>query len=641
MLSLETWKLDYGHDEIDDAEDELHEAEANESEWNDRQADLEEADELDHRVAEHYKRFYRAANQRDEAFDFDQEDPNRDEPDDDDDIHTAMPDDQGQVEADQDLGDCVDTPGVTILSKEESDEDEPYCTASQPRTPDQLIEDLERYVAAERSSPLDQEVEDEITAHVVQPAGYSDRNDDAEEKNFDVALPVIAYPTAFDDQPTPAGRHRLQSRRSWDPEIPSCKTTASQTTGQHDIPQTFPHRRTSWSDFLRPSKSPPAGTAITTAHTIHAIGLGPYGSLGQETRVPFNTATSRPEPIRTEQTVRSDNGTFSLVWEENPGTDDDADAALPELFDYVETPSYINPRDLEDIVQQISNPPSRSTSGVFGALPAKTRLAAWSWIAEQQKKGDEEVEEEEASVEREEDPPGPPNTLRSGPSSAGHSMPHSPVIEKDSAGLVEAGVDELDDEDADENDDDVEDQCTDDPAQTLEQDQDPDPLALSTSAFSPDRQRSYSMPTTTTTKPKTHGLNLHLHLPTRPDSPYLPHPLSNLSAPEQETFSSHRDSFLLAKQKYQKRPVRRSTGPLRGSALSNKIGRGRGRSGADSANNPTSASPGPGPTIGLTPASTWTEEASEKTEFRRGSTGSFGIAGPEIPLPHPHQQQQR
>ncbi|KAK3679127.1 hypothetical protein LTR78_000687 [Recurvomyces mirabilis] len=597
-------------DEIDDAENQLREAEAKESEWNDRQADLEEANELDRRVAEHYQRFYRAANERKDGFVFDLSDLNHDDQENDD-VDTTLPNDQDQ-------GERYEATGDTASSKEESDEDEPYRTASQPRTPNQLIEDLERFVATGGSRPLDQDLEDELTAHVVEPAGYSDRNDDVEEKDFDLVLPAIAYPTAFDDQRTTASRHhQLQSRRSSDPELPSHTSTASQSIGRHYNPRSHPQRHTSWSDLLRPTKSPPAGTAVTTAHSIHAIGLGPYGILGQDTQIPFAIATSRPEPIRTEQTVKSENGTFSLAWEENPGTDD-ADAALPEIFDYVETPSYLNPRDLEDIVQQMSNPPSRNTSGVFGALPAKTRLAAWSWVAEQQKEG----EEEEAVGEREDDPPGPPNTLRSGPSSAGHSVPHSPAIEKDFAGLVNAGVDEQDVEDNDEDDGDEDEGDDDDPAETHEQDQDPDPLALSTSAFFPDRQRSYSMPTTTTTTTRTtHDFNLRLHLPTRPDSPYLPHPLSNLSAPEQENFSSHRDSFLLAKQKYQKRPARRSTGLVGGSGLSHEIGRGRGRSVADSANNLTSASPGPGPTIGLTPASTWTEESSN--DFCCGSTGSF------------------
>ncbi|RMY31812.1 hypothetical protein D0866_07036 [Hortaea werneckii] len=225
-----------------------------------------------------------------------------------------------------------------------------------------------------------------------------------------------------------------------------------------------PRRASSMGDFNRllhgrptlrplPAKAAPAGVALT-ATSVHPAEQHKINPIYQHpnARWRHDVYDSR-KPTRTEQTVYSGSTKYQILWEEPPQSDTDSDTTLI-VEENVETPQVIEP-DSDSILAHISRSPSP-----MGKL--RTKLAAWSWAQEQEElgMGDEEDKDEAGqggggakatsqlmpaagaacllSTRRRspiedatgsEGPPAPPNTAKSGASSAQRSAPQTPFLE--------------------------------------------------------------------------------------------------------------------------------------------------------------------------------------------------------------------
>ncbi|RMY49674.1 hypothetical protein D0863_15078 [Hortaea werneckii] len=175
-------------------------------------------------------------------------------------------------------------------------------------------------------------------------------------------------------------------------------------------------------------------------------------------------------PTRTEQTVYSGGTKYQILWEEPPQSDTDSDTTLI-MEENLETPQVFEP-DSDSILGHISRSPSP-----MGKV--RTKLAAWSWAKEQEELGmEDEDDEDEAgqggrgkatsllmpaaaaatcllSTRRRsptdgsnggsEGPIAPPNTEKSGASSAQRSAPQTPFLEcRDEGGQCGIRVEEPD-----------------------------------------------------------------------------------------------------------------------------------------------------------------------------------------------------
>ncbi|KAI7221461.1 hypothetical protein KC333_g1712 [Hortaea werneckii] len=225
-----------------------------------------------------------------------------------------------------------------------------------------------------------------------------------------------------------------------------------------------PRRASSMGDFNRlqgrptlrplPAKAAPAGVALT-ATSVHPAEQHKINPIYQHpnARWRHDVYDSR-KPTRTEQTVYSGGTKYQILWEEPPQSDTDSDTTL--IMESSETPQVIEP-DSDSILAHISRSPSP-----MGKL--RTKLAAWSWAKEQEELGmEEEHDEDEAgqggggtrakatsqlmpaagaacllSTRRRspiedafgsEGPFAPPNTAKSGASSAQRSAPQTPFLE--------------------------------------------------------------------------------------------------------------------------------------------------------------------------------------------------------------------
>lgn len=257
-------------------------------------------------------------------------------------------------------------------------------------------------------------------------------------------------PLASIDESKATQRARLPSFSR--PRKPANLRRLSDSQAERDVRDAWnaPRRASSMGDFNRlqgrpplrplPAKAAPAGVALTatsvhpaTPHKINPIYQHPNA------RWRHDVYDSR-QPTRTEQTVYSGSTKYQILWEEPPPSDTESDTTL--MIEDIETPQVIEP-DRDSILAHLSRSPSP-----MGKV--RTKLAAWSWAKEQEQlgMGHEEEEEDEAgatcrllllSTKRRrspiegatgtESPLAPPNTVRSGASSAPRSAPHTPFLE--------------------------------------------------------------------------------------------------------------------------------------------------------------------------------------------------------------------
>ncbi|KAI6872496.1 hypothetical protein KC338_g469 [Hortaea werneckii] len=243
----------------------------------------------------------------------------------------------------------------------------------------------------------------------------------------------------------------------------------------------IPRRASSMGDFNRlqgrsilrplPAKAAPAGPALT-ATSVHPAEQPKINPIYQHpnARWRHDVYDSR-RPTRTEQTVYSGGTKYQILWEEPPQSDTDSDTTLI-MEENLETPQVFEP-DSDSILGHISRSPSP-----MGKV--RTKLAAWSWAKEQEELGMEDEDEEEVgqqggrgqatsllmpaaaaaaatcllSTRRRspiedatgsEGPPAPPNTVKSGASSAQRSAPQTPFLEcRDEGGQCGIRVEESD-----------------------------------------------------------------------------------------------------------------------------------------------------------------------------------------------------
>ena len=241
----------------------------------------------------------------------------------------------------------------------------------------------------------------------------------------------------------------------------------------------IPRRASSMGDFNRlqgrsilrplPAKAAPAGPALT-ATSVHPAEQRKVNPIYQHpnARWRHDVYDSR-RPTRTEQTVYSGGTKYQILWEEPPQSDTDSDTTLI-VEENLETPQVIEP-DSDSILAHISRSPSP-----MGKV--RTKLAAWSWAKEQEELGmEDEDDEDEAGQEGggkatsllmpaaaaarcllstrrrspiedatgSEGPPAPPNTVKSGASSAQRSAPQTPFLEcRDEGGQCGIRVEEPD-----------------------------------------------------------------------------------------------------------------------------------------------------------------------------------------------------
>ncbi|GAB1738525.1 hypothetical protein NU219Hw_g3331t1 [Hortaea werneckii] len=226
----------------------------------------------------------------------------------------------------------------------------------------------------------------------------------------------------------------------------------------------IPRRASSMGDFNRlqgrpvlrplPAKAAPAGVALT-ATSVHPAEQHKINPIYQHPNARWrHDVYDNRKPTRTEQTVYSGGTKYQILWEEPPQSDTDSDTTL--IMENVETPQVVEP-DSDSILAHISRSPSP-----MGKL--RTKLAAWSWAKEQEEleMGDEDEAGQgggggggrakatshlmpaaraacllstrrrspiEDATGSDEGPPAPPNTVKSGASSAQRSAPHTPFLE--------------------------------------------------------------------------------------------------------------------------------------------------------------------------------------------------------------------
>ncbi|KAI6836337.1 hypothetical protein KC340_g4926 [Hortaea werneckii] len=293
--------------------------------------------------------------------------------------------------------------------------------------------------------------------------------DDQGQLNADVELDHQSSelrPLASIDEGKATQRARLPffSR----PQKPANLRRLSDSQAERDLQNEgiVPRRASSMGDFnslqgrstLRPlpAKAAPAGVALT-ATSVHSAEQHKINPIYQHpnARWRHDIYDSR-KPTRTEQTVYSGNTKYQVLWEEPPQSDTDSDTTL--IMESSQTPQVVEP-DSDSILAHISRSPSP-----MGKL--RTKLAAWSWAKEQEELGMEDEEEEDEdeagqggggvrakatsqlmpaagatcllSTRRRspiedatgsEGPPAPPNTAKSGASSAQRSAPQTPFLE--------------------------------------------------------------------------------------------------------------------------------------------------------------------------------------------------------------------
>ncbi|KAI7083291.1 hypothetical protein KC356_g7705 [Hortaea werneckii] len=240
-----------------------------------------------------------------------------------------------------------------------------------------------------------------------------------------------------------------------------------------------PRRASSMGDFNRlqgrsilrplPAKAAPAGPALT-ATSVHPAEQPKINPIYQHpnARWRHDVYDSR-RPTRTEQTVYSGGTKYHILWEEPPQSDTDSDTTLI-VEESLETPQVVEP-DSDSILAHISRSPSP-----MGKV--RTKLAAWSWAKELEKLGMEDAEDEDEAGQAggrgkatshlmpeagatcllstrrrspiedatgSEGPPAPPNTVKSGASSAQRSAPQTPFLEcRDEGGQCGIRVEEPD-----------------------------------------------------------------------------------------------------------------------------------------------------------------------------------------------------
>ncbi|KAI7277492.1 hypothetical protein KC345_g6595 [Hortaea werneckii] len=241
-----------------------------------------------------------------------------------------------------------------------------------------------------------------------------------------------------------------------------------------------PRRASSMGDFNRlqgrsilrplPAKAAPAGPALT-ATSVHPAEQPKIDPIYQHpnARWRHDVYDSR-RPTRTEQTVYSGGTKYQILWEEPPQSDTDSDTTLI-MEENLETPQVVEP-DSDSILAHISRSPSP-----MGKV--RTKLAAWSWAKEQEELGMEDEDDEDEvgqgggrgkatshlmpaagatcllSARRRsptdgsnggsKGPIAPPNTEKSGASSAQRSAPQTPFLEcRDEGGQCGIRVEEPD-----------------------------------------------------------------------------------------------------------------------------------------------------------------------------------------------------
>ena len=290
-------------------------------------------------------------------------------------------------------------------------------------------------------------------------------------------------------------------------------------------------RRASMTDFaklkgrlklLPPSpKGSLAGCAVT-ACTVQAVESPKMNTMYQHPGARYKTVDAGKKPSKTAQTVRSDSGTFQVLWVEPPPSSSSSDVTLLESSGM--SPELVVSEGDIDILRTQS-PMDK----------VKTKLAAWSWAKEQGLETehggpnwipllsfDAEGSQQPTGnhTPRTDEPFAPPNTERpSGASSAKHSMNHSPQA---------GGSDTLDADD----------------------DEDEQPLELKVKAT---LSRPPSAPPQNYRKPSADYLSLPIQQSrSTPSSPSgtrhtkaISRQLSNLPASETH-FQTHRDSVILS-----------------------------------------------------------------------------------------------
>ncbi|KAI7297408.1 hypothetical protein KC315_g18471 [Hortaea werneckii] len=290
--------------------------------------------------------------------------------------------------------------------------------------------------------------------------------DDQDQLNDDVGLDhpsgqCRSFASIDEGKATQRARLPFFSR----PQKPANIRRLSDSQAERDVRDAgiVPRRASSMGDFnslhgrpiLRtlPAKAAPAGVALT-ATSVHAAEQHKINPIYQHpnARWRHDVYDSR-KPTRTEQTVYSGSTKYQILWEEPPQSDTESDTTL--IMESSETPQVVEP-DSDSILAHISRSPSP-----MGKL--RTKLAAWSWAKEQEELGMEDVEDEDEagqggggrakaisqlmpaagatrllSTRRRspiedatgsEGPPAPPNTVKSGASSAQRSAPQTPFLE--------------------------------------------------------------------------------------------------------------------------------------------------------------------------------------------------------------------
>ncbi|TKA21950.1 hypothetical protein B0A50_08646 [Salinomyces thailandicus] len=262
------------------------------------------------------------------------------------------------------------------------------------------------------------------------------------------SLPVIDEHKTMTMTPKPVfSRHYLpkpaNERRLSDSQAAGHAGTVAKTT---------PRRASSMSDFqviqsrarLRPfvSKAGPADVALTST-SVRAAEQPKLNTVYEHPGLRWRHDVYDRKPVHTEQTIYSGSSTYQILWEEPQHSDSDSDVTL---FEAAEVPQVVEPED--SIMAHVSRSPSP-----MGKV--RTKLAAWSWAREQEHEDDVVHLLPALSGSRRlqgrspggsEGPPAPPNTEKSGTSSAQRSAPQTPYFNEDEGdvGMQETGEDEGD-----------------------------------------------------------------------------------------------------------------------------------------------------------------------------------------------------
>lgn len=257
-------------------------------------------------------------------------------------------------------------------------------------------------------------------------------NDEIEESQLVPITEEMNSSTETLTSPSSAVSEIINKRRVSDPQTNLLNLSSREAV----------RRRNSMTDFtklkgrlrLLPSspKASPAGCAVTVC-SVRAAEAPKLNTVYEHPGARYKMFEGSREPTKMAQTVRSDAGTFQILWIDPPASSCSSDVTL--LDSSGQGPGLIISGD-EDIGIGTPSPMDR----------VRTKLAAWSWAREQGLDSEhggpnwipllpchDDVYQSPSGIHSppSDEPFAPPNTERpSGASSAKHSAPHSPGPEE-------------------------------------------------------------------------------------------------------------------------------------------------------------------------------------------------------------------